>query len=580
MKDEAMDATQAPNKIRVIDKALARWGAPRLALWWAVTMAAITCVYFRSDQPFASAATQYAMTCAIVERHTLHTDAYQMRGSVFDTCDRAYYKGHYYSDKSPVMSLLGVPAFALYRWASLAMADPAKPIQPYYTALQRLDREINYYIGFNVTTFSTAGLAAIALTAMLTVSLMRRGVRPAMAAAGGALWLIATPIVAYSVFFYGYSLACALILGANMLLTRHYDDPDFCRKRALFAAGLMMGLASWTLNTCALGALIMTVALALTALDGSSVASRLAPMWRRTWPWVLGGMLGVSGYFIYVRAVFGSFASPYRYEENDLFRAQMSQGLMGAGWPSWRVLWLTTFHRFQGLFVWFPITLLALGGLAWSAWNRSTRRGARVESLVALAFFVGILLYNSGYYMWWGGWAYAPRHLIPGLALLGLGLAACLGEGHQSPARTILVIGYASAIFNLAAVAINPHANPGIETEALLRPELILSWTCPYLGLQEGYWWSNCSDHTLGELLGFYGRASLVPLLAIWTVGLFVLYRIDRAFLFARWQAEQAEVAAEVAVTDAGDPSVAPHGQASDGPSISGNALSTAKLSE
>jgi hypothetical protein len=529
MKEESMDAVNAPQNVSAPRKGPRDW--PRLALWWAVTMAAITCAYFRSNMPFAAAATQYAMTCAIVERHALYTDAYQLQGTVFDTCDKAYFKGHYYSDKSPVMSFLGVPGFWLFRLASLASIDSSKPEPVYYTVYSKIDRRLNYALGFYVTTLSTAGLAAIALTAMLTLTLMRWGVRPLVAAAGGVLWLVATPIVAYSVFLYGYSLACALILGANMLLARHYDDPDFCRKRALFAAGLMMGLASWTLNTCAMGALIMTVALALSALNGSSVASRLAPIWRRTWPWAMGGMLGVSGYFIYVRVVFGSFASPYRYENNELFRAYMNTGLMGAGWPSLRVLWLTTFHRFQGIFVWFPVMLLALGGLVWTAWNRSTRRGVRVESMVALAFFIGMLLYNSGYYMWWGGWAYAPRHLIPGMALLGLGLAPCLGEKRLSPIRTVLVIGYLSAIFNLSAVAINPHANPCIDTKELLHPELIRDWTCPYLGLQWGYWLNDCSDRTWGELLGFYGRSSLVPLYAIWAVALHVLFKLDRSFL-------------------------------------------------
>ena len=46
---------------------------------------------------------RFAMIRAILERHTLQIDAYQLH-----TGDRALWRGHYYSDKAPGASLLAL----------------------------------------------------------------------------------------------------------------------------------------------------------------------------------------------------------------------------------------------------------------------------------------------------------------------------------------------------------------------------------------------------------------------------------------------------------------------------------------
>ena len=46
---------------------------------------------------------RFAMVRAIIERHTLQIDAYQLH-----TQDRAFWEGHYYSDKAPGAALLAL----------------------------------------------------------------------------------------------------------------------------------------------------------------------------------------------------------------------------------------------------------------------------------------------------------------------------------------------------------------------------------------------------------------------------------------------------------------------------------------
>src|SRR4051794_14448005 len=63
---------------------------------------------------------RFALVRAILERHTLQIDAYQLH-----TGDRAFWQGHYYSDKAPGASLLAVVPVALARGVDrLIHVDP------------------------------------------------------------------------------------------------------------------------------------------------------------------------------------------------------------------------------------------------------------------------------------------------------------------------------------------------------------------------------------------------------------------------------------------------------------------------
>src|SRR3954463_7030150 len=63
---------------------------------------------------------RFALVRAVLERHTLQIDAYQLH-----TGDRALWEGHYYSDKAPGVSLAALAPAALARVAARAAGvDP------------------------------------------------------------------------------------------------------------------------------------------------------------------------------------------------------------------------------------------------------------------------------------------------------------------------------------------------------------------------------------------------------------------------------------------------------------------------
>lgn len=481
--------------------------------------------YIQNTRPGWNVNSQFALTCAIVERHTLRIDYYHNHPSLI-TEDKVLFEGHYYCDKSPVTALLAVPSFFIYR--ALA-ASPGS--------------ELDYDAARYWTTWGTIGVAATLLTVLIAILLMRHGLQPEPASAVAALWIAATPILGYSILLFNYTPACAAALGGYLLVeplmagSSSDGSPSPTRRAArLFFGGLLLGLASWTLQTFALAAVIFTLGLVWAVKptgepDPAASSGRGARAWSRAalklWPWALGGAIGASGYALYSLAIFGRVTSLYRYEFDPGFRLQMEQGLMGAGWPSLRVLFLITFHPFRGLFVLFPATLLAAVGLAWLC-----LRPPRLRHGAILAFVIGLALYNSAYYMWWGGWAYAPRHLIPILPFLCLGLAPWMGARglgprlwRSSPLGKIVVFSLliAGALANLAVVALDPQLPPGLgeplAEEQLLDPASVEQWPAPFFEALEVVLGGQ-TDPNWGTRAGLRGPWSLAPLAILWAIGL------------------------------------------------------------
>ncbi|MCE5229788.1 hypothetical protein LLG95_09360 [bacterium] len=484
---------------------------------WSALFVFVTIGYFKQWHPGWNVNSQLDMPYAIVERGTLRIDAYHGFEKMLElgTSDKAFVGGHFYTDKSPVTPLLGVPAFALYRgWTALAGAT--------FTY-----RDARYW-----TTWLTIGALAALLAAMLTLTLAQMGAGPAAAGLASALWITATPLLGYSILFFNYTPACVMALGGFMLARREWSAALPAR-RNMFFAGVLVGLAVWTLNTLAIVALLLTIILMVAPVEsGGWIAMR----WRRLWPWALGGVLGAIGHFIYMRAVFGVWlGSPYDFEFESKFRVAMSQGLMGAGLPRAIVAWAITFSPFLGLFFWWPLTLAAMLGCAWMLVRG--RRGERFDSFAALGLLGILILYNSGYYMWWGGRAYAPRHLIPALALLGIGMAPFLRDRRMK--YVVLAIGAIGTLVNLAPVAIDPQPWNMLTEEQLLKPETVQHWPAVNWELQKLVWTASPKNPygvvspNWGTDMGLMGHNSLIPLFAIWFMLLALFWTGVRLRLFS-----------------------------------------------
>jgi hypothetical protein len=133
--------------------------------------------------------------------------------------------------------------------------------------------------------------------------------------------------------------------------------------------------------------------------------------------------------------------------------------------------------------------------------------------------------------MWWGGWAYAPRHLIPALPFLALGLAPWLRSARRGLAAAVFCIGAIGIVINVAAVSVDPQPPPGlpnpVQEEKLMATSEIATWPITMVELQRQFWVGE-SDDNWGRRWGLAGVASIGPLLGLWLMVLAALFALAR----------------------------------------------------
>jgi hypothetical protein len=113
------------------------------------------------------------------------------------------------------------------------------------------------------------------------------------------------------------------------------------------------------------------------------------------------------------------------------------------------VLALLLFSPFRGLFFTSPVLLAAVAGLA-VLWNARKSRGIAV---VVGSVFAFLLLVNSSFNGWDGGWIAVPRYLAPAMALLAIPLAVAFERWRVATVALAAV----SAALQLLIVAVDPQ---------------------------------------------------------------------------------------------------------------------------
>jgi hypothetical protein len=478
--------------------------------------------YFR-PAPAWNELSRFALVRALVERGAVAIDPDQAT-----TEDKAYRLGHHYSDKAPGAALLASPAYAAYRGllrlrgapppqalpesvlrargAALPPPDPADPGRDRMFFSPSFRRAV--YL-CNLTTNALAGALAGAL---LFLGLARAGAPPRRALAAALALGLGSPAFAYATMFYGHVLAGSALLAGFLLLSPHLrpaDDAAGWSARRLLAAGALVGVAVLVELPALLGA----------ALLGAYLLVRVprAGRLRAAGLFAAGAVPPLLALAAYNTAAFGSpWRTGYGFVIHPTFAAGMREGLYGVTWPRPGVLLSMLVGPSRGLLYTAPVLLLGFVGLA-----RTARRSR--EARLALAVVAAFLLLGASYYMWWGGAALAPRHLVPALPFLCLGIPFALGT-RRGWAVVLVALLATSMAHQLAAVAVTPLAPPDVD---VLRDHV-------YGHLGRGEIAILPGSTNVGMWLGLRGPATLLPLLGLWAVGL--------PLLLARLRAAPAEV--------------------------------------
>lgn len=495
------------------------------AVIFAVLLAVFS--YFEHN-PESNGNSRLGLVYAVVEEGQLAINSFHNRAQT-STGDKAFRDGRFYSDKAPGSSLLGVAFYApMHAWMR-AYGVP-------------LDRVALRWI-LTVLVVGVPSALAGALLYLLSLRATRDRVAAFLATAGIFLGTMCFP---YSVLYYGHQLAGAVLFAAFFLVHRAHRGARVDSVPLGFALGMLLGFALLTEPTTAVIVAPIGVYY-LVVLRGGPPGRRVAALAAC----LVAGLLPIAVLLVYNNACFGSpFANGYTFHANKYFRESMSRGVMGIGVPDPKVLFYLTLHPATGILWHSPVLLMVPAGVVLCF------RRFRPEALVCATAFALLMLVNSGYYMWWGGCAFGPRHLIPALPLLGLPLALAATRWP----RVVLFLAVFSFGQMLVVTASNPQANDRkIKTiEQLSFFEYSPIYNYSWMELKHG----SYAENLMHAAFGTKGFRSVLPVLVLFAATTLYFQRRRDGSLPA--SVDVAQVQAQVDVDARPDGQRCPDGGAPD----------------
>lgn len=406
--------------------------------------------WFGSNEYNVNNATRLFAAFSLVEKHDATIDEFHTL-----TIDKAQFGQHYYLDKAPGMTLMAMPAVAI---ADLLTGTSAA-LYPKKISNQGLDHFMRLRLRLAVA-MSTAILTALAAVLLLDLATGITG-SPQAGLVTALGYALATPVWGWSTTLFGHAAVGALLLIATWAIWRGTWGPrEVARWRYPLIAGAALG---WALvvefPTVIPGMPIVIWAIWRTrSLDWSSRA-RLFGLT------TVAGIAALLPLIAYNEIAFGTvFKVGY---SGVVGFDGMNQGFFGLTYPKFAVFAQITFGTARGLFWVAPVLFLAPFGIARLIRAPETRD----LGLLATAIIILVLLYNASYVYWDGGFSTGPRHSIPMVGFLALGIAP-LWRDWRATGRGWIAGLVGSGIFLNLAIAATEIAAPSEFRFPLVNPIL------------------------------------------------------------------------------------------------------------
>jgi len=369
------------------------------------------CYGFFQQQPAWNEYSRYDLVRALVDHGTTRIDDFQG-----NTGDKAFYQGHWYSDKAPGTALLGVPIYALEQLTGRLFGQSAPQD---ITAIQGL-------------AFVESGVAT-ALLVLLLVRMLGPLVGEGWALVVGLGYGLGSIAFPFATMFFGHAASTAALFASFYVLHRWKSQRG---RWGPVVAGFLASLA---------------VLIEIPTVIGVAILGLYA-LWidrRGAVAFILGGLP--------LAAVFGaynwvSFGSPINVGYMNLlpgsFASGMSEGILGVSWPKLETAGDLLVGP-RGLVRLAPWFIGALAGLV-----AVRDRRVRAEVIVCAAIALVFVVYNAGYYLPFGGWTPGPRFLLPALPFA----AVLVGLAPRQLRLFISALAAAAVVVMFAATVTMPNA--------------------------------------------------------------------------------------------------------------------------
>ena len=418
----------------------------------------LSCVWFGSFELNPNNATRLFGALSLVERGEATIDRYQTL-----TIDKAQFTRksgtHYYMDKAPGVTLMAAPVVWATNWITGGNS--------YDQVIDITNPKLADFLRLRLALCVAFGAAL--LTAFAAVLLLDLGTGITGSPAAGLFaalgYSLGSIVWGWSTTLFGHAPVAALLLIATWAIWRGTSGTrEIGRWRYPLMAGAALGWAVAIEFPSALGG----IAIGLWALWRSREAAW--PMRRRLYLIAVGtALVAVLPLAAYNQFAFGTpFMTGY---QGVVGFGGMNEGLFGLTYPKPAVLWEILFGTRRGMLWVAPV--LVLGALGVSRMIRAP--ATRDLGVLALSVILIVLAVNASYAYWDGGASVGPRHSVPAIPFLALGLApfwaSLRGMGAKVAAAALLG---ASMLLNLVVAATDIFA-----PETMITPV----WTRNFVGL-------------------------------------------------------------------------------------------------
>ncbi len=380
----------------------------RPELWVFITLLGSYAFFWHSRD--WNSASRLMLTYSIVDRGTIIID-----GLDEQTGDKAFFEGHYYSDKLPGFSLLATGPYAL---AKLLLKLPDHPLNR---------RGFAYWPADYWVTLGTSALFT-ALTGVLLSSLARAlGCTLRQAELVALAYGLTTPAYAYATMSYGHQVSSFALLTSFALLWRTQRRQPF--PSGMFAAGFLAAAAAVVELSLGPIAAILGLYLLVQVIGRKRPAAAL--------------VLFISGAIIPTLVLLGynelAFGSPwemgYFHHATKIFAdVHNPNNPLGLRRPDWSKAGPLLWGGYRGLLFYAPVVAASVPG--WFVLLARRRWDVAVVSALAVT---AVFLVNLSYPEWTGGWSTGPRLLVPLLPFAMLPVAGLLAAGGRGATLAVLV---------------------------------------------------------------------------------------------------------------------------------------------